>query len=454
VSLAARGSVRRRLLGALLGGLSAIWIAAAVVTAWETQAELRELLDAHLAQSASLLLAQLDEDLDEIGEHEDGIEVEHAESRHRYARNVAFQVWGRGGRLLLHSADAPTARLSDTETGFSDATVGDRDWRVFSAWGGKRRYLVQVAEVADARRRLTEEILERLVRPLALALPLVGFLVWVAVGTALRPVGRVGDEIARRGPGFLAPIAGSVPVEIAPMVERLNGLLARVDASLEGERRFTSDAAHELRTPLAAVRAQIQVAAGAVDPRERARALDQALVACDRATHLVEQLLTLARLDSDAWRSRAATVEIHGLAARALAEAAPAAGERRIELALEGEAGVRVAGHEGLLGVLLRNLLDNAIRYSPDGGAVTVRVVGGAGEATLSVCDQGPGIPPHERAQVLRRFHRLEGTAAPGSGLGLSIVARIAELHGARLTLADGDGGRGLCVAVALPRES
>lgn len=458
MSLAVRGSVRRKLLGALLGGLAAIWLAAALVTAWETQDELGELLDAHLAQSASLLAAQLGDELEELAEAEDhgegpeGVELEHAEALHRYARQVAFQVWAGGTRLLLRSADAPTARLSAIESGFSDATVGSRSWRVFSVWRPEREYLVQVAEAREARQRLTGEVLEKLVQPLALALPLLGLIVWVAVGAALRPVGSIADAIARRGPGFLAPIEGEVPAEIAPMVQRLNGLLARVAGTLEDERRFTSDAAHELRTPLAALKAQIQVALGATDAGEHARALDFAVTASDRATHLVEQLLTLARLDSDAWRSQAGPVDLRALAAQGLADAAPAARAKRIELALEAPEGVRVPGHAGLLSVLLRNLLDNAIRYSPEGTTVTVRVLPGSGSVTLGACDQGPGIPAQARAAALRRFHRLEGTEAPGSGLGLSIVARIAELHGARLTLQDGEAGRGLWVSVALPR--
>ena len=457
MTLTVRGSVRRRLLAALLGGLAVIWVGAALLTARGTQDELGELLDAHLAQSASLLVAQVGDDLEELGEEDKGhgkraagIEIEHAESLHRYARNVAFQVWGHGTHLLLRSADAPSERLSAADTGFSDATVDGRSWRVFSEWDGEHEYLVQVAEASDARGRLTEEILERLVKPLALALPLFGFMVWVAVGAALRPVHRIGDEIARRDPSYLAPITGKVPMEVAPLVERLNGLLARVGASLEGERRFTSDAAHELRTPLAAVRAQIQVASGAVADGERRRALDQAVAACDRATHLVEQLLTLARVDAEAWRSEAGPVDLRALARQALVEAAPAAREKHIDLALEGPAGVSVRGHAGLLLVLLRNLLDNAIRYSPPGTAVVARALPEAGGVTLSVCDEGPGIPAEEREQALRRFHRLGQGEAPGSGLGLSIVARIAELHGARLTLTDGEHGRGLCVRVIL----
>jgi two-component system sensor histidine kinase QseC len=237
----------------------------------------------------------------------------------------------------------------------------------------------------------------------------------------MRPIGRIGADLARRDPRYLAPIAGVVPVEVAPMVERLNELLGRVAASLEGERRFTSDAAHELRTPLAALKTQLQVALAAGDDAARRHALDYALAACDRATRLVEQMLTLARLEHDAWQTRGENVDLHQLAAQAVAEAAPAAADRQIRLSLEGEPQTLIKGHAGLLAVLLRNLLDNALRYSPSGKEVSVRVARSAAGVTLDVEDQGPGIPAAERDAILQRFHRLEGETAPGSGLGLSI---------------------------------
>lgn len=232
------------------------------------------------------------------------------------------------------------------------------------------------------------------------------------------------------------------------MVERLNSLLERVQSSLESERRFTSDAAHELRTPLAALRTQLQVAQGAVAGGEREQAIAKAVAAGDRATRLVEQLLTLARLEHDAWKRQAETVDLHRLAAEALAEAAPTAARKDIALALEGEARLEVRGHAGLLAVLLRNLIDNALRYSPPQTEVGVSVRRADGAAVLEVQDQGPGIPAAERADALRHFHRLEGATESGSGLGLSIVARIAELHGARLELAEGAGGKGLKVGL------
>ncbi|KAB2311071.1 two-component sensor histidine kinase [Betaproteobacteria bacterium SCN2] len=442
--LSVRGSVRNRLLFILLGGVALVWLAAAAVTAWETRSEMQELLDAHLAQSAALLAAQIGDEIDEV-------ELEHVETLHKYARNVAFQIWEDGDKLLLHSPDAPMRRLSGTQEGFSDAVVDGRSWRVFSHWDDKREYLVQVGEATDARDRLAGKVLEKLVQPLLVALPLLGLLVWFGVGGALKPINRIGAALARRDPHHLAPLEGEVPKEIAPMVERLNALLARVAATLENERRFTSDAAHELRTPLAALKTQLQVAQGAADGGEREQAIAKAIAAGDRATRLVEQLLTLARLEHDTWKNLVEAVDLHRLAAQALSESAQAAADKKIRLSLEGEPGLMIAGHAGLLAILLRNLIDNALRYSPPDTDVTVGVHRMAGQIWLEVQDQGPGIPPEERDNAQRRFHRLEGAQAGGSGLGLSIVARIAELHGARVELREGPQGRGLkaCIVFA-----
>jgi two-component system sensor histidine kinase QseC len=228
-------------------------------------------------------------------------------------------------------------------------------------------------------------------------------------------------------------------------------LLARVQSSLDGERRFTADAAHELRTPLAAVRAQVQVAQGATDAAGRDHALAGALAAGERATRILEQLLTLARLEHNAWREAATDFDPHRVAAEAIAERAAQAHARHIELALEGEAGTTAAGHAGLAAIALGNLVDNAIRYSPPDTAVTVRVAREGGRAVARVRDDGPGIPVGKRGEVLRRFTRLEGSAEGGSGLGLSIVARIADLHGEPLALGDGPAGRGLEATLRFP---
>lgn len=431
-------SVRGRLLAILLGGLVVAWVAAAVALAVKADHEIEEVLDAQLAQKAAILALRADDD-------EEAIDTEHAPALHKYAKRLSFQVWKRGTRLVLHSADAGGERFSGEESGFSTVDSGGRRWRVFSLWDGERKYLVQVRDSLRDRDHLVLDILAALAWPLGVALPALALLVWVSVGSSLRPLARVGEEIARRDPAYLEPIAGEVPAEIGPLVARLNALLARVRSSLDGERRFTSDAAHELRTPLAALRAQLQVAQGAGDAASRDRAIANALLAGDRATRLVEQLLTLARVEQGAWKAAAAPFGLRQAAAEAISQRAGAAAAKRAVVSLEGEEPATVTGHEGLAVVAIGNLVDNAIRYGPEGGAVSVRIErSGAGYA-VRVADEGPGIPASRREAALRRFTRLEGAAGEeGSGLGLSIVSRIAELHGGTLELRDGPGGRGL----------
>ena len=435
-------SLRQRLLFTLLGSIALVWLATAVFSYFDARHELDELLDAHLAQSVSLLLAQ-------TGHEPEEIDTEHMPQLHKRARGVAIQIWENGDALRLHSASAPDARMSGVDEGFSDALIAGKRWRVFSGWDGQRRYLVQVGERYATREEIAVNLVRNLLLPLLFALPLLGLLVWVNVARALRPLAALGRQVAGRDPGNLVTLdASAIPVEVMPLVENLNRLFERVTQLIANERRFTADASHELRTPLAALKTQAQVARAAASAAARARALDQVIAGCDRATHLVQQLLTLARLDPEAHGTKAQSCDLQVLARAAVADLAPYALSRKIEIDLAEGAAVEVTGHADLMAILLRNLIDNAIRYSPAGGNVHVRTAGDNRAATLTVTDQGPGIPADERCKVGQRFYRILGTEASGSGLGLSIVKRIAELHGASVTLDDGERGKGLSVVV------
>ncbi|MDP2808886.1 MAG: ATP-binding protein [Rhodocyclaceae bacterium] len=434
-------SLRFRLIAGTLVIVTAIWLAVSL-SAWrEARHEAEELFDAHLAQTGALLAAFVggDEDwADEIGEHLPD---------HHYARKVAFQIWEGGTRLRVHSAAAPETRLSPVDRGFSDSD----GWRVYSLWDEDGRNLIQVAETREARRDVSRQLAEHLLAPLVVALPLLAAALVLLIRGSLAPLDRIAASIASRTPDRLdaIPVEDS-PRELHPILGRLNDLLARIAHSLEQERRFTADAAHELRTPLAAMRAHAQVAQGARDAGERDAALARVIEATDRATRLVGQLLTLAHLDADALTGRFAPCGLRGIAAETLALLAPSALSKNIELILTDGPEVEVRGERTLLAVLLRNLVDNALRYSPPGTAVTAAI----DCAAIEVIDQGPGIPPDERTRVLDRFHRLAGGAGNedgGAGLGLSIAAKIAELHGARIELTDGPGGRGLRARVVFP---
>jgi two-component system sensor histidine kinase QseC len=244
---------------------------------------------------------------------------------------------------------------------------------------------------------------------------------------------------------------GKAPAEVAPLVGSLNRLFERVQASIENERRFTADAAHELRTPLAALRAQAQVARGSMDDAERRRALDKVIAGCDRASHLVAQLLTLARLEPHDFRVERTSCELRSVLQRTIAELAPTAVEKGIELELADGPTVTILGNAWLLDVLFRNLIDNAVRYSPPRSRVHIRTDQNQHDVSVIVADEGPGIPVAEREKLGRRFHRLAGPDVTGTGLGLSIVQRIAQLHGAGIAFEETVTGTGLVVKVVFP---
>ena len=437
-----RASLKQRLLALALAAITLVWLGATAFTYHDAREEFDEVLDAHLAQAAALLVVQASHDLDEL-------ETEHAPLLHKYARRVAFQVWDKGQQLRLHSANAPQQPLANKERGFSDATIDGHRWRVFSTWDESGEYLIHVAERAEVRDELARGIAGNLLRPLWFSLPLLALLLWIAVLRGLRPLDELAREVEQREPDNLAALdASTAPREVVPLIERLNRLFARIDASMQKERRFTADAAHELRTPVAAIKAQAQVARAASEEEERNHALDNAIHGCDRAAHLIDQLLTLARVDT-LDRGVAEPCQLRDIASETIAALAPTALNKGVQLELLAGDEATVRGNPGLLRILLRNLLDNSMRHTPSGTSVQVSITYEPEAVCLSVTDNGPGIPEHERGKVLERFYRQPGTQASGSGLGLSIVKRIAEVHNATLQMSPTNEGRGLQVTIS-----
>lgn len=311
--------------------------------------------------------------------------------------------------------------------------------------------------MANEREEVAGEIAEQLLRPMLFALPALAVLLVIAIGFALTPLRQLARDLAARAPDRLDPLpVETLPAEVEPLVTRLNSLFADIMRALENERRFTADAAHELRTPLAALRAQAQVALASIDAAEKQRALTQILAGSDRATHLVAQLLTLARLDSGTSHPMQ-ELALRPIAEEVLAMSAGEAIEHNCDLVLhDGEA--RVRGDALLLQVLLRNLVDNALRHS-GGTQIDVSITQQDGRVVLSVSDNGRGIAADERVRVQQRFYRSAGAASgdtathtsSGSGLGLSIVKRITELHGGTLDIVTAAAGGGISLLVRLP---
>ena len=441
-------SLQGRLLVLVLGGVSVLWLATALITWNDAREELDELLDGHLAQAAALLVVQQTRDLDDD-------EVD-APPLHRYAPRVAFQVWHEG-RLAMRSSNAPaqpmTARSGRVSEGFESLTIDGVAWRVFGTQGAERDVQVFVGEHESARRDIVWALLRGTLWPLAAVLPLLGVAVWWAVRRGTAPLRALGATLAARQPQALdaVPVQDS-PAEMLPMLEALNRLFGRIAAMVDAERRFTADAAHELRTPIAAIRAQAQVALLGTEEAGRRHALHATLEGCDRATRLVEQLLTLSRLETGTMPSHG-KVDLAAVVRRVVAELAPRALARQQRLELDADAACVVAADETLLAVLVRNLVDNAVRYSPAGAQVRAAVLMSADPASrvvLSVEDSGPGLAEADLQRLGERFFRVLGSDEAGSGLGWSIVRRVATVLGAEIRVERSALLGGLAVRVGL----
>lgn len=439
-------SLRTRLLVAMLSIVATVWMLSALASYAQARRELGELLDAHLATSAALLVAQASEELEEI-------ELEHLPDLGDAHQRLALQVWN-DGRLGVHSANAPNIPLAPFRHGFADVVVTGTEWRVYST---RSRYSdwVQVGEPVSARTDILREALARQAWPMLLALPLLGVGIWFVLGRGLSSLQRMAQAVGMRAPLDTTPIiADDAPREIRPLLDRLNALFARTGASIEREHRFIGDASHELRTPVAAIRAQAQVAQGARDDSERQRALAGVIAGCDRMTALTEQLLTLSRLEAGVLSSATAHASMRDIAQDTLAEFVPLARRQQARIMLEIPDDLRVECDPLLVQIVLRNLLGNALQYGGTGVGIRIAASRLGDAISLSVCDDGPGIVAEHRARALQRFDRLDAHAAGGAGLGLAIVQRIADAIGAQLSLSDGLEGRGLGVHLRIQNRS
>ncbi len=446
-------SLQARLLGLLLLMVTLVWLSAAILTWRDASDELDELLDGHLAQSAALLIVQqANRDTGESDDHGDDSsrERENAPTLHKYAPKVAFQVFHEG-QLSMRSANTTSAPMSTKIRGFSTVRLPDNSqWRVYGAQGNEGDVQVFVGELIQSRESILWAVLKAVLMPLMYALPALAVVGWLAVRNGLAPLRHLSQALAQRQPQALDPVVlQDVPAEIDPVVKSLNALFERIQSMMASERRFTADAAHELRTPIAAIRTQAQVALGAGDDAaQRKHALLYTLAGCDRASHLVEQLLTLSRLESSSSAPPSGLVDLAGVARRVAGELAMTALDRAQELELEAPEHAYVGADDMLTSVLVRNLLDNALRYSPESARVSLSVMSEANQVILRVEDSGAGLSEADMARLGERFYRVLGTGQTGSGLGWSIVRRIANVYHARIEVTRSIKLGGLCVTV------
>lgn len=371
-----------------------------------------------------------------------------------YLDKFNFQVWTNGGKLLLHSSTAPKTPLTSEIDGFSDKKISDQNWRVFTTYNDKAGVRTVLAERYDTRNELGHRIAQDDLYIMLLTFPLSGLLIWIIIGRGLDSLDKVAEEVANRAPSHLEPVdLQEVPEEIKPVIDELNKLFFRLKEGFEREKRFAADAAHELRTPLAALKAQAQVALNSNDIDEKNLALQKLIASVNRSTHIVQQLLTMSRLvpEADSIHDED-EVNLSKLIREILAMMAPSAMEKHIELEFESDEKLpKIHGNTTALGILIRNLVDNAIRYCKEHGRVLVNLSRQNNELILEIADNGPGIPEELQARVFERFFRVLGNKSPGSGLGLAIVQQICELHGGRVILDSPKNGTGLIVRVYLP---
>ena len=327
-------------------------------------------------------------------------------------------------------------------------------------WHGERWHVytlldsgltIQVGNSSAIHYSLFHSIVPWLLLPLILMIALLSGIIWLAVGYALRPLQQVRAEILQQNiPKLHALAVADLPEEVIPLGEALNDLLQRLDHAFATERNFIADAAHELRTPLTALRLQAQLANQASESEKRTSALAQLLTGVDRVSHLVEQLLQMARLEPDAGQFVFAPLRLDQLAKQVIVDLSPQADAKNIDLGIGQCCAVEVLGHAESLRVLLSNLIDNALRYTPASGRVDVEIDTMGDQAVLIVSDTGPGIPQQARARAFDRFFRISDASIPGSGLGLAIVKQVAQLHAGTVVLEDAPNG-GLCVRFVMP---
>lgn len=361
--------------------------------------------------------------------------------------DFVIQVWTADGLRVFESA-ARAELPQRAVLGFSTVQARGTTYRLFSVASGTQ--VIQVAQDVAARREMAGTLALRTVSPMLVMVPLLMLLAWWVVSASLAPVSRIREQVAARQADDLSELnERDLPDEIHPLVHELNLLFHRLSQAFVAQKNFVADAAHELRSPLAALKLQVQGLRRATDEATREVAINRLNAGIDRATRLVEQLLVLARQQSStALGTKPVPVDLAALARLALADAAGAAALRQIDLGLVQADQCVVMGHEEALRILLRNLLDNAIKYTPLGGTVNLGVQGAANQALLTVEDSGPGIAAEDRQRVLDRFYRVAGAPAGGSGLGLAIVKTIADLHNATLTIDGSDSLGGLRATV------
>lgn len=440
-------SLRKRLFVILVAATGIIWLSAVAWIYVGSRAQLEHVLDTRLQEAArmvSSLVAGGNMTASDAIASVPGM----AHAPAGYERQLSCQIWSLDGRLVARSGGAPDEKLTESTAGFSEQTVGGEAWRVFAIEDTAKGVRVMVGDRLGLRDRLVGDLITGLMAPALLIVPVLGLLIWASVGRGLRPLHVIAGELRRREADDMSPIdTGNAPSEVKPLADALNGLFVKVEAARRHEREVTAFAAHELRTPLAGLKTQAQIAIAAADPGVRQGALRQILISVDRTTRLVRQLLAMARLDAASQADGIEDVNPGEVLKEVIDGSRPAPDTVRIECD-PGLYALSVRANREILELAIRNLHENAVEHMPDGGTVAWRAAPD-GDGVL-VEDEGPGIPEAELPLVTQRFYRGRHKNTSGTGLGLAIAELAAKRLGGRLVLKNRDGKNGLGAAILL----
>lgn len=441
-------SLRRRLIFWISLPILVAILLATLTSYLSARHEIEEVYDAQLVHSAKVLLQLTQHEImEDEGFH---LGLENPDLQHRYERKLGFRIWV-DNALLTQSPSTESFADFEAPPGFSNQTIGTHEWRFFIFIDPINKIKIEVSERYDIRYELIIQLMVSLILPAVIFIPVIFLIVWVGVRKVLKPVVKISSDMDKRSSNDLSPIhQGALPQEIAPLVLALNRLFSRIEESFNRERQFTDNAAHELRTPLAAMKTQTQVLLKKTGDMPECKAgLENLHASVDRASHMVDQLLSFARLQGDQVEFK--ETDFSALVEEVLKDISPLAVKKKVDLEANIAPVLKVKGNKPALMIMLRNLIDNAIKFTPSNGKIDVSVVNEGRIVTLKISDTGPGIKDTDKDKVFERFYRVQKNKQ-GSGLGLSMAKWVCDVHGANILLSDNDPC-GLVVTVAMERS-
>ena len=438
-------SLKRRFCQTLILPILLSLLAVGVAAFFSARHEIEEVYDAELARNARLMLALMRHEVEEGEPDMQELQERFGQVGHTYEKHIALRIW-QGEKLFYQSGTASDFGPQHVIAGFSNKEIGDSEWRFFVLPDAGSGLTVEAAEDAKVRLDIIHKILYAMFGPVLALLLIIPPLFWLGLRRGLRPLVQLSEDVAARTPDDLTALSEEkTPEEILPLTQAVNRLLIKLQAALTKERRFTDLAAHELKTPLAVIKTLTQSAQRSTDPVERQKLLADLNTASDRATAMTGQLLALARLEQVPVAPQ--SISLNEAVRDVARDMLPLALQKNIQVEFVEDAEARVAATPDILAIATRNLLDNAIKYTPQEGRITLWVQWANHDVTLSVMDSGPGIPEEKLSLVTERFYRVPGNEQTGAGLGLAIVARAAEVMNATFMLSNRREG-GLCATL------